>query len=161
MTRLRQDYAGQADLYDLARPIRDAALVEIERLTGGADFCPHARDANILGVQLSAVLLAYVSGRVNGPGVVAGNGLQGVLAAAIGTLIANAAMGFRPMIEGKPVPPSMNAHFMLEQICAHTMQQIAINEQGLHDFVVPFQRSATGGLEVKPFDYTDMLKGKP
>lgn len=151
----------KTDLYDLARPIRDAALVEIDRLTKGADFCPHARDANILGVQLSAVLLAYVSDRVKGPGVVAGDGLNGVLAAAIGTLVCNAAMGFRPMIDGQPIPGSMNAYILLEQICKHAMQQAAINEQGLQDFVVPFQRSEDGGLEVKPFDFSDLMKGKP
>lgn len=149
------------DLYDLARPIRDAALAEVERLTSHPDFCPNARDANILGVQLSAVLMAFVSDRVKRPCVVDGNGLNGVLAAAIGTLICNAAMGFRPMVNGQPMPASINAQFMLQQIWAHAVEQTAITEQGMQDFVVPFQRNADGALEVKPFDLNDMLKGKP
>ena len=149
------------DIYELARPIRDAALAEIERLMGGADFSPDAKAANILGVQLSAVLLAFAADRHKQTGgLIRDDGLQFVLTAAVATLIANAAMAFRPAFNGKPVPPSMAAHAMLHDICAGTMQQIAINEQGLQDFVIPFQRNETGDLEVKPFDYSDMLKGK-
>ena len=94
-------------------------------------------------------------------GLIRDDGLQFVLTAAVATLIANAAMAFRPAFNGQPVPPSMAAHAMLHDICARTLQQIAINEQGLQDFVIPFQRNEAGDLEVKPFDYSDMLKGKP
>jgi hypothetical protein len=150
------------DIYDLARPIRDAALAEIERLMGGADVCPNARDANRLGVQLSAVLLAFAADRHQQTGgLIRDDGLRFVLTAAIATQIANAAMAFRPAFNGKPVPPTMAAHAMLHDICARTLQQIAINEQGLADFVIPFQRNEGGELEVKPFDYNEMLKGKP
>lgn len=150
------------DLYDLARPIRDAALAEVERLTGGADFCPNARDANILGVQLSAVVLAFAAERHKQTGgLIRDEGLHFVLTAAIGTMLMNAAMALRPVFNGVPLPPAMVAQAMLHDICVRTMEQIAINEQGLQDFVVPFRRSETGALEVKPFDFNDLMKEKP
>ncbi|MDI1265002.1 MAG: hypothetical protein PS018_17265 [bacterium] len=150
------------DIYDLARPIRDAALVEVERLTGGANFCPNAKAANILGVQLSAVLLAYCADRHKQTGgVVRDDGLHIIMRASIGTLIANAAMAFRPVINGQPVPPSAIVNAMLHDICASALHQTALNEQGLQDFVVSFERSNEGSLEVKPFDFSEMLKGKP
>lgn len=148
------------DIYDLARPIRDAALAEIERLTGGADFCPNARAANILGCQLSAVLLAFAADRHQRVGgLIRDDGLQFIITASIATVIANAAMTFRPVVDGKPAPASLVAHMLLHQICDSTMQQVNINEQGLHDFVIPFQRRESGELEVKPFDFNEMLKG--
>jgi len=150
------------DLYELARPIRDAALAEIERLTGGADFCPNARDANILGVQLSAVVLAFCADRHKQTGgLIRDDGLHYVLTAAFATMTANAAMAFRPLVDGQLLPASAVASSMLQQLFAATMQQIAINEQGLHDFVIPFQRNGAGDLEVKPFDFSDLMKGKP
>lgn len=150
------------DLYDLARPIRDAAMAEIERLMASADVCPNARDANILGVQLSAIILAFAAERHKQTGgMIRDEGLHFVLTAAVGTMLMNAAMAFRPVLNGKPLAPSAVAHQMLHDICVHTMQQISINEQGMADFVVPFRRSADGELEVKPFDFNDMLKGQP
>lgn len=151
------------DIYELARPIRDAAMAEIERMTsGGADFSVDAKAANILGCQLSAVLLAFCADRHKQVGgLVRDEGLHHILPAAIGLMIANAAMSFRPVIEGVPVPASAIAPSMLQRICACAMHHTALNEQGLQDFVVPFQRTEAGDLEVKPFDYTDMMKGKP
>jgi hypothetical protein len=150
------------DIYELARPMRDAAIAEVLRLTGGADFSPDARAANILGVSLTAIILAFAADRHKQTGgLIRDEGLHFVLPAAIATMIANAAMAFRPLYNGKPVPASAVAHSMLHDICVCTMEQTAINESGGQDFVIPFRRTEAGDLEVTSFDFNDMLKGKP
>jgi hypothetical protein len=151
------------DLYDDARCVRDAAMAEIERLTGGADVCSPGRDANMLGVHLSAVTLAFLANRLNATeGPVANGGQHWVLACGIGLMIANVAMALRPIgPDGRPATPTAVAIALVELIAQHAMHHTQLNEQGLQDFVIPLRRSDTGALEVPAFDYTDLLKGKP
>lgn len=52
-----------SDLYDDARPVRDAAVAEIERLIAGEPVAPDTRAANILAVHLTAVMMAFVARR--------------------------------------------------------------------------------------------------
>lgn len=150
------------DLCDVARPIRDAAIAEVTRLTGGADFDADARAANILGVHLSAVILAFAADRhKQTDGIIRDEGLHQVLPSGIAGMIANAAMAFRPVFNGQPVPPSAVAFSLLESICHQTMAQVATSECGAQDFVIPFRRTESGELEVTPFDFAELMKEKP
>lgn len=149
-----------SDLFDDARPIRDAAMKEITRLL--EDDASSDRDANILSVHLIALMMTFV---VNRHGVTSGQvrdqGLHQMLAGAFAELIANAAMGFRPLNSGQPISASLNAMMLLDLIAGKTLEQVSIHESGLHDFVIPFHRAEGGAIEVKPFDFAEILKGKP
>jgi len=149
------------DLFDDARSVLDAAMKEIERLTHGEDVCATARDANVLGVHLTAVMMAFAARRHKATaGLIHDGGLHQVLAGAVATVISNAAMGFRPVDNGRPIPPAANALFLLSLIAEETMKAVSIHENGLQDFVIPFRSKDGGGLEPTPFDVRELLKGK-
>ena len=148
------------DLYDDARPVRDAAMAEITRLMGQENLSPDAVAANVLGVHLSAVMVTMAANRHKATsGMVADENLALILTGAIATAVSNAATNFRPIHNGKPIPASLNAAMLLEMIATEVFRQVQINEQGLHDFVVPFTRRTDGQMEVKPFDAFEIMKG--
>ena len=150
-----------SDLFEDARSVRDAAISEIERLTKGEDFCVNARDANVLGVHLTAVMMAFAARRHRTTsGLIHDGGLHQILAGAVATLISNAAMSFRPINNGRPIPPAANAMFLVSLIAEETMKAVSANENGLQDFVIPFRSKDGGGLEPTPFDVRELLKGK-
>ena len=149
------------DLLDLAKPVRDAAIAEVQRLLATQGGPEYARDANVFGVHLTAVLMAFTSERHKLlAGVVRDPDLIRTLAGGVACVIANVAMAFRPIRDGVPISADENAMMFMNVVVNEVMRQISICEQGLHDFVVPVQRDDGGALQVKPFDVFDMLKGE-
>jgi hypothetical protein len=148
------------DLFELARPVRDATLPELERVLG-EELPAVVCEGHRLGVHLVALSMAYTSTRHRATaGVIADNGLQDLLAIAYAQLVTHAATSFRPIINGRPVPASVNVLAFLQMIAGHALSQIEMQEAGLQDFVVPFQLNEAGTLEPTPFDVREMLKGK-
>lgn len=152
-----------SDLYDDARPVRDAAVAEIERLIAGEPVAPDTRAANILAVHLTAVMMAFVARRHDrsGGAPVQDPGFHGLVAAAVGSLICNISMGFRPIIDGRPMQPVDVAHHLLGLVALHAMSQTATSQAGCEDFVIPVRKDEHGDLKPVPFDVLDLLKGKP
>lgn len=149
------------DLFDVARPLRDAALVEINRIVQGEpEADANVIAANTLGVHLGSILMAFVSERYQTvDGHVKNDNLQGILASAIAVAVCNSAMSFRPVIDGQVMPGTINAHLLLQGIAQETFRQVACAENGLQDFNVQFRRNEDGALENTPFDFNSMMKG--
>lgn len=149
------------DLFDVARPLRDAAVGEIGRvIQGEQETDANVIAANTLGVHLGSIIMAFVSERHQTvDGQIRGDNLQGIIASAIAVAVCNAAMAFRPVIDGHVLPGTINAHLLLQGIAAETFRQVACAESGLQDFNVQFHRNADGALEKTPFDFSSMMKG--
>lgn len=145
------------DLFDDARPIRDATVAEYERCLD--DGVPEPlREGYRVGIHMASVLMAATAKRLGGlSGPIEAEGLMNYVAVAIAQGLAYGAMSFRPMQDGKPIPGSANLIHLANLIVAYAMNQVQMQEQGLQDFFVPFQMNKDGSISVKQFDFQDMM----
>lgn len=151
-----------SDLFDDARPVRDATLVELERVLAGDDSVPHfVKDGCRLGTQMTALMMAYTAKKLNGTsGEIANEGLQDYLAIAISHVINYAVTGFRPVRNGKALSPLETFEGFLGLLIAHAVKQVQMSQAGLQDFTIPF-RYRDGVLTPEKFDLMDMLNKVP
>lgn len=149
------------DLFDRARPVVDAALKELERVQGASpDMTDTIRDGHRLGSYLVALTMAFTSERHKTTrGLVSDPGLVEVLAIAMAQVLAHAAISFRPMQGGVPVPASLTVYEWADQVVTRAAHQIAHAEAGIQDFNIQFHMTADGRLEETAFDVVEMLKG--
>lgn len=145
------------DLFELARPIRDATVREFDRA-----FDPNTPDCLTegyrVGIHMAAILMAATAKRVGGlSGPIEAEGLLHFIATAIAQAMSYAAMSFRPMQDGKPIPGAANLIHMANLVVAYAMSQVQQQEQGLQDFFVPFEMKPDGSFGVKDFDFQDLL----
>lgn len=149
------------DILDLAKPVRDASLAEIERLLMRDEVHPALADGHRLGTHLVSVAIAHSSERQRTlePHVGAGYDVHAVFAVAIGMLIGYAGSSFRPMIAGKPLPSTTSGRMLMEKIGMCAMEQLANADNGTLDFNVTFVRKETGEIAPEEFDFAKMIKG--
>lgn len=151
-----------SDLFDDARPVRDATLAEMERvLASDPDAPAFIKDGYRLGVQLTALMMTATAKKLGGVcGEIESNGLLDYAAIAIAQLIAYTAIGFRPVRNGKPITPVENLENFFELLAVHALKQVSMAQAGAQDFIVPF-RLNNGVMERVGFDVMDLLnKGK-
>lgn len=149
------------DILDRAKTIRDLALAHHEKLAADLQIHEAADAANRLGIHLTAVLLAFVADRHKTlDGVVRDDYLQRIIGGAFGMAIGNAVSNWRPVVDGAPLPASINAHLQLQRVAAETFRQVACAEQGLQDFNIQIKAEADGSLAERQFDFTKMMKGQ-
>jgi hypothetical protein len=148
------------DLFDLAKPVRDASIVEIDRVLG-EQVQEAVRAGNLLGAHFTSVCMAFTSRRfevLTGP---VNDPIQDILSIALANLFTHAAIAARPMAGGTPISPSMSGVVLFQKVAHYAFEMLAHHEAGLNDFVIPFERNADGSLEPRRFDVLDMLKGQP
>lgn len=94
------------DLYDSAKPIRDAAWAEALRCIGDVDLGPTIIEGHKLGTHLQALCIAFCARRYKDfqPRAIADDLLE-VYAIAIGQAAAHMAGSCRPMVGGAPAKP--------------------------------------------------------
>ena len=150
------------DLFDIAKPVRDAVIAEIDRALP-ADVSAADREGLRLGTHLVAVLAAFGTRRLQVvSGIIEDRDLRDVLALAIGQLVANTATTFRPVRNGKPLSPTQSAALLLHEIAEKTYRQTGGFELGLAEVHVPLALDKDGVLGTKAFDVMDMLgRAKP
>ena len=149
------------DLFDLAKPVRDTSLKEIERLMAADPIPPAMEDGHRLGAHLVALAIAHTSERCQTlqEEVRANYDVHAVFAVAIGILIGYAGSSFRPIVGGKPLSPTAAGHLLMQKIGPCAMEQLVNTENGTLDFSVSFSRSETGEIQPDEFDYAKMMKG--
>lgn len=147
-----------SDLYDIAKPIRDAALAETLRALS-PDAVASTRDGGTLAAHLVAVLMAWGIERTGQTG---GHIRDGELLAAIGyglgLLAGNAGMIYRPMTrDGRALGAAESVLHLLNRVAATAMNLGIQIEQGTADVSLPITRRADGTLGAAPFDVMTML----
>lgn len=157
------------DLYDLSKPVRDAALTEIMRCFA-ADAKADAKPANPavidghrLGTHMQALCVAYCAERYDGfkSGLVVDDPIVDIFAVALAQVAAHMAMTARPTSNGRPVSPSASGQAFLLKVSELFFRQLVMMEHGLLDFNIPFERKADGSIGVEAFDLAAMLgKGR-
>ncbi len=150
-----------SDLYDLAKPVRDATLVEMERLLAtDPDLPDYIKDGYRLGVHLASLMMTATARRLGGlSGAIESAGLLDYATIAIAQAISYTATGFRPMRNGKPITPLDNLDGVFDLLVAHTFKQVQMAQAGAQDFTIPF-RLNNGVMEKVEFDFADLLKGE-
>jgi hypothetical protein len=152
----------KVDLFDLAKPVRDASLAEIERLLSRDQPAQAIADGHRLGTHLVALCIASCSERQRTLEQVEVNcNIHQTFAIAIGMLIGYAGSSFRPIINGRPLTPSQSGHLLMQVIGPCAMEQLVNAENGTLDFNINFVRTPAGEIVAEKFDVMDMLKGKP
>lgn len=160
MTDLRQGPGGQPDdLLDLARPVRDASLLELARVFG-TDTPEWSKAGHELGAHFIALAIAFTARRYAEFNMVVADPIQDLIAIACAQIIAHCAASFRPVgADGKPVSPSLAAAALMQKVGPIVFSQLKQMEAGLHDFVIPFKKREDGRIEPVDFDFQVMLKG--
>lgn len=157
------------DLYDIAKPVRDAALAEIMRCfeadtqAGEAPIDPALVDGHKLGAHLQAMCIAYCGERYKGfaTGFVTGDRLIDIYVVALAQIAAHMAATARPTAGGRPLTPTQSGQVFLQRVADLFFRQLAHMEHGLVDYNIPFQRKEDGSIEVETFDFDAMLnKGR-
>lgn len=156
------------DLYDRAKPVRDAALAEVLRcldLDGridGTPVNPAIVEGHKLGTHLQALVVAYCaehfktfqSGFTIDP-------ILDIFAVAVAQVASHIAATTRPTVGGHPVTPTQSGQVFLRKVSHLFFEQLLAAEYGLQDFNIPLQRKADGSIEVEAFDLDAMLsKGR-
>lgn len=155
-----------SDLYDTARPVRDAALAEIMRClemdaqTDAAPVNPAVVDGHRLGTHLQALCVAFCAERYQGfkVGFTTNDPLIDIYAVALAQVAAHMAGTARPTAGGRPLTPTQSGQLFLQKVAELFFQQLTHQEHGLLDFNIPFQRKDDGSIEVEAFDLDAMLK---
>lgn len=157
------------DLYDLSKPVRDAALTEIMRCFA-ADAKADAKPANPavidghrLGTHMQALCVAYCAERYETfkSGLVADDPIVDIFAVALAQVEAHMAATARPTVGGHPVSPTVSGQAFIRKVALLFFQQLVHIEHGLLDFNIPFERKADGSIGVEAFDLEAMLgKGR-
>lgn len=148
-----------SDLFDDAKAARDTTLAEYERLFAGDDELEdHVKDGSRLGCHMAAVLMTFVMQKLQGAsGEIESAGLQQMLAVAIAEPIAYVCAAFRPVRNGRPLTQMETLHqfgAMLGRMAEH---KISLAENGLQDFVVPFEYRNGKVVEKEAFDVMALL----
>lgn len=151
------------DLFDIARPIRDAAVQETLRMMSD-DVRPADRDGAVLGSHLVAVIMAWGSARHDVThGTLRDPDLMNALGYAVGLLLGNAGLIYRATSQdGSAIPPTRSVSCMVQRAVPVAMHLARMVEHGCADVSLPFGRQADGTLGVEKFDIADMLgRAKP
>lgn len=95
------------DLLDEAKPVRDAAWLEIQRCIGSDDLGPTIIEGHKLGTHLQALCVAYCAQRYKDfhPRAIAADDLLLVYAIAAAQVAAHMAGTCRPMVGGATPKP--------------------------------------------------------
>lgn len=152
------------DLYDLAKPVRDAAIAEVERCLAidaqidGEPVNPAIVEGHALGTHMQALAVAYCSERYKTfkTGFVY-DPISDIFALAIAQVAAHIASTVRPTVGGRPVSPTESGQQFLQQVAELFFEQLVNAEHGLQDFNIPLQRKDDGSIEVEAFDLGAML----
>jgi hypothetical protein len=155
------------DLYSIAKPIRDAAMVEVLRcLAVDANAAAEPVDIAIieghkLGTHLQALIVAFCAERYRTfqSGFITDDPIIDILAVAVAQVAAHMAGTVRPTMGGRPISPTASGQQFLQKVTELYFQQLVHQEHGLQDFNVSFQRKEDGSIEVEAFDLDAMLKG--
>lgn len=148
-----------SDLYDIARPIRDAAVAETIRALA-PDATESCRDGALLSAHLVAVVMAWGHERGADSGTVKGATLLEALAYAMGLMLGNAGMMYRPTINGDAITPVQSVRMMILRAAPTAVKLAAMAELGIAEVSMPIGRQADGSLGPQGFDFMDMLGGK-
>jgi len=147
------------DLYDRAKPARDAIVKQIEEMCG-TKVRKERAEAMKLGAHFVALLAGYTSERHKLiVGVVDDGDLIAIMTQAFGILLSNAASVYRPVVDNRPIHAMGNLIGMLQMTVMAAQEQIIAGESGMSDIAVPFALDDTGHLGIEEFDLRDMLKG--
>lgn len=151
-----------SDLFEDARPVRDATLADLERvLATDPDTPAFIKEGYRLGVHLAALMMTATAQKLNGAsGEIQNNGLHDYAAIAISQLVSYVSTGFRPMRNGKPISPVENLCGFMELLAYHALKQVEMSQAGAQDFIIPF-RLNNGVMERVEFDYADLMKRGP
>lgn len=147
-----------SDLLDIARPIRDAAVAETLRAMS-EEALPATRDGGVLAAHMIAVMMAWGTSRHD---VMRGNvrdpDLLSALSYAVGLLVGNAGMIYRPTVNGEALAPTRSVGLMIQHLVPVALQLAAAIENGCADVSLPIGRQADGTLGRESFDVLAMLK---
>lgn len=148
------------DLLDEAKPVRDAAWLEIQRCIGSDDLGPTIVEGHKLGTHLQALCVAFCARRYKDfhPRAIAADDLLQVYAIAAAQVAAHMAGTCRPMVGGQPLSPTRAGQIFIQQLAYFFFQQLTHQEHGLLDFNIPFQRKDDGSIEVETFDFHALMK---
>lgn len=154
--------SSSTDLYDAARPVRDAAWREVERCIEAEPANATVVEGHRLGTHMQALCVAFCARRYKDfqPRAITGDDLREVYAIALAQIAAHMAATCRPMVGGQPLSPTQSGQVLLQAFAELFFSQLAHQEAGLLDFNIPFQRNADGSIEVEAFDFATMLKGR-
>lgn len=153
------------DLFDVAKPMRDAALAEIMRCLAadqqveGAPINPAIVEGHKLGTHLQALCVAFCAehfktfkaGFTTDP-------ILDIFAIAIAQAAAHVAATTRPTMGGRPVSPTASGQIFLRKVSELYFQQLVHTEHGLEDFNISFARNDDGSIEVEAFDFNALMK---
>lgn len=146
-----------SDLYDIAKPIRDAAMAETLRAIG-PEADPVTRDGATLGAHLIAVIMAWGSTRHDiTHGLIRDGDLLDTVGYGVGLLVGNAGMIYRDMIKGEAVSPLVGVSRMIQRAVPTAMTLARRIADGTAEVAMPIGRQQDGTLGAKPFDVMDML----
>ncbi|MCS3725469.1 hypothetical protein [Bradyrhizobium betae] len=157
------------DLYDIAKPVRDAALAEIMRCfeadtkADGVPVSPAILEGHKLGTHMQALCVAHCAERYKSftSGFVIDDPIVDIYAVALAQVGAHMAATARPTTGGRPVSPTVSGQAFIKKVAQLFFQQLVHMEHGLLDFNIPFQRSDDGSIAVETFDLAAMLnKGR-
>ncbi|EJN14714.1 hypothetical protein PMI42_01687 [Bradyrhizobium sp. YR681] len=157
------------DLYDTAKPVRDAAMAEVMRCLAvdaqvdAAPVDPSIIEGHRIGTHMQALCVAYCADRFKTfrRGLTA-EPITDIFAVAIAQVAAHIAATMRPTtMGGHPVSPTVSGQVFLQKVAQLYFQQLTLAEHGLQDFDISFARKDDGSVEVETFDLASMLnKGK-
>lgn len=150
-----------SDLYDDARAVRDAMLVELDR-TMPPDVPEPLQAGYRLGMHLCSLVMVGTAQRVRGQhGPVESEGLHLFLSTAIAQVLMNAALGFRPMSrDGQPMPPMENLVNLTNMAISQAAAQIELQQAGAADFMVPLDVKPDGSVtprDPRAFDFQNLM----
>lgn len=153
---------NRQDLFTLAKPVRDASMVEMERLLARDNVPLVLADGHRLGTHLVALCIAHSSERQRTleQHVRPDYDVHAMFAVAIGMIIGYAGSSFRPMINGQPLPPTVSGRLLMEKIGRCAMEQLINAENGTLDFNVTFTRNENGEITPEDFDFAKLMKGR-
>jgi hypothetical protein len=145
------------DLYDIAKPVRDAALAEVMRCLAvdekvDARPCdPAVIEGHKLGTHLQALVVAFCGERYKT--FAFGLTFDPIIdifavAVAVAQVASHMAATARPTVGGRPVSPTQSGQVFLQKVATLFFQQLAAAEHGLQDFNIPLQRKDDGSIAV-------------
>lgn len=147
------------DLFDIAKPVRDAAVRETLRALSD-DTNRATRDGGELAAHLVAVLMAWGRERHQvTAGVSRMPDLLDSLGYALGLMLGNAGMIYRPAPDGVGIPMSQAVGQMLGRAVPVAMDLARRVELGSVDVSLPIGVQPDGTLGVERFDL--LARSKP
>ncbi|WP_445222219.1 hypothetical protein ACKWRH_21425 [Bradyrhizobium sp. Pa8] len=157
-----------SDLYDTAKPVRDAAMAEVLRCLGadaqvdGVPVDPAIIEGHKLGTHMQALCVAYCADRFKTfTRGLTHDPILDIFAVAVAQVAAHIASTARPIMGGHPVSPTISGQVFLQRVADLFFQQLVHADHGLQDFNVSFARKDDGSIEVETFDLAHMLnKGR-